>query len=182
MYMQQQQGLLAPGRASTMADLQAQMQAQGRGGFAIGGGVGGQGAANPQMQALYNAQLQQDALLASQATQGGMDYAKFGGAFVGAGGQMMRDQYGTQVAAYNPYATALGGAQQIEGLGQNALTQGISLGNTATAANAQAGQLLSNGMTNAANTIGNQAAQAGSLWGNILQGGGQALQQYKWGT
>ena len=179
-YLQQQQGLLAPGRASAMADLQAKMQAQGRGGFAIGGGVNGQGAANPQMQALYNAQMQQDALLASQATQGGMDYARFGGAMVGGGGQMLRDQYGTQSAAYAPYQTALGGAQTIEGLGQNALTLGMDMGSTNSNANAKAGLLTGQGITNAAATMA--PTNAYSPWGTILSGAGSMLGNYKWGT
>jgi hypothetical protein len=180
MYLQQQQGLLAPGRASTMADLQAQMQAQGRGGFAIGGGVNGQGAANPQLQALYNAQMQQDAQLAANATQGGMDYAKFGGAMVGSGGDMLRSQYGVQTAAYDPYKTALGGAQTIEGLGQNALTMGMDMGSTNSAANARAGLLTGRGMENAASTMA--PTNAYSPWGALLSGGGQALGNYRWGT
>ena len=221
MYMAQQQGLLQPGRASTMAALQAQMQAQGRGGFSMGGGVNGQGASNPQMQALYNAQMQQDAMLAAQSTQGGMDYAKFGMNTVNAGGDMLNNMYNTQANAYNPYQkamslgqnqtnfgmgavgasgdilnsmynvqansynpykTAMGGAGMLEGLGQNAMQLGMDLGGKVTTANAAAGNLLANGMSNAANTVGAQAQQAGSLWGNLLQGGANALSQYKWGT
>jgi hypothetical protein len=177
-YMSEQQGLLAPGRDSEMANLQAQLQAQGRGGLSMGGGVNGQGASNPQMQALYNARMQQDNQIAANATQGGMDYAKFGAGLTGSGGQMMRDQYGTQSAAYNPYQTAMGGAQYIEGLGQNAMDMGINIGAKGTAANAAAGGLLAGGMTNAANTIGNQAQQAGSTWGNLLQGGANTFERY----
>ena len=178
-YLADQQGLLAPGRADALAQLQAQMQAQGRGGFAIGGGVNGQGAANPQLQALYNAQLQQDAQLAANATQGGMDYAKFGTGMVDTGGDLLSSMYGTQTNAFNPYKTALGGAQTVEGLGQNALTQGISLGSTNTAANAAAGSLLSQGMTNAANTMA--PANAYSPWANVLGGSANLLSQYKFG-
>jgi len=181
-YMADQQGLLAPGRASEMANLHAQMQSQGRGGFAMGGGVNGQGAANPQMQALYNARMQQDAQLAAQSTQGGMDYAKFGTGMVGTGGEMLNSMYGTQSASLNPYLTALGAAQKIEGLGQNAMQLGMDLGGKVTNANAAAGALLGGGMSNAANIVGNQAQQAGSLWGNLLQGGAEALSRYKWGT
>jgi hypothetical protein len=171
-YYADQMRLLEPGRADALAQLQAQMQAQGRGGFAIGGGVGGQGAANPQLQALYNAQLQQNNQLAAQATQGGMDYAKFGAGMVGTGGDLLSSMYGTQTAAFNPYKTALGGAQTVEGLGQNALNLGIDMGKTATTASANAGQLLGSGMSNAASTIGSTAQQVGSNWGNLLQGVG----------
>lgn len=167
-YLADQQGLLAPGRASTLADLQAQMQAQGRGGFAIGGGVNGQGAANPQLQALYNAQLQQDAQLAANATQGGMDYAKFGGGLVGSGGDMLKSMYGTQVAAYDPYKTAIGGAGMLEGLGQDAMTMGANLGGRTMQANQWGANLMNNaGQTNAANQY---AADAPSMWGSVLNG------------
>jgi len=167
-YLADQQGLLAPGRASTLADLQAQMQAQGRGGFAIGGGVNGQGAANPQLQALYNAQLQQDALLAANATQGGMDYAKFGGGLVGSGGDMLKSMYGTQVAAYDPYKTAIGGAGMLENMGKDALTMGANLGGQTMQGNQFGAGLMNNaGQINAANTY---AAQAPSMWGSVLNG------------
>jgi hypothetical protein len=176
-YMADQLALLSAGRNTDMANLQAKMQAQGRGGLAIGGGDG-MFASNPQLQALLNAQRQQDLGLAAQATQGGMDYAKFGSAMVGGGGDMMNSMYGTQQAAFSPYSTALGGATNIEGLGQNALDMGINLGKTATAANSSAGSLLGQGMANAAQTVGTQAQQAGSPWGNLLQGAAQSAQQY----
>jgi hypothetical protein len=169
-YYADQQAILAPSRANDMAALQAQMQAQGRGGFAIGGGVGGQGAANPQLQALLNAQMQQDTQLAANATQGGMNYAQFGAGMVGTGGDLLNSMYGTQSAAFNPYKTALGGAQTIEGLGQNALTTGMSMGNTTTAANANAGGLLASGITNAAAT--QAPSNAYSPWGALLSGAG----------
>lgn len=216
-YMAEQQGLLAPGRANEMAALQAQMQAQGRGGLMVGGGVNGQGASNPQMQALLNARMQQDAQLAANATQGGMDYAKFGIDTVNAGGGMLRNVYDTQAAAYNPYNAAqqaaqnqanfgigmsgaagnmmrdvfstqtaayapyqqaMQGTQYLEGLGQNAMDIGLNVGAKGTAGNASGGMLMANGMTNAANTIGTQAQQGGSMWGNMLQGGAQAFENY----
>ena len=176
-YYQDQMALLEPGRANDLAQLQAQMQAQGRGGFAIGGGVGGQGAANPQLQALYNAQLQQNNQLAANATQGGMDYAKFGTGLVGTGGDLLSSMYGTQTAAFNPYKTALGGAQTVEGLGQNALTLGMDMGKTTTAANTNAGGLLASGMTNTASTMA--PANAYSPWGALLSGAGSTLSGYK---
>lgn len=181
-YLSDQQGLLAPGRATEMANLQALMQAQGRGGLAIGGGVNGQGAASPQMQALLNARMQQDAQLAANATQGGMDYTKFGLGTVGAAGDMLKGAYSTQSASLDPYLTALGAAQKIEGLGQNALQMGMDLGGKVTNANAQAGLLTAGGMTSAANITAQQAQQAGSPWASLLQGAGDALSRYKWGT
>jgi len=114
--------------------------------------------------------------LAAQATQGGMDYAKFGGSIVGLGGDMLHSMYGTQSSAFNPYNTALGGAQTLEGLGQNAMDIGMNLGNTATAANAKAGMLLGTGMTNAAQTM--QDVNKISPWGTALQSGAKMVNQY----
>jgi hypothetical protein len=142
------------------------MQSQGRGGFAIGGGVNGQGAANPQLQALYNAQLQQDAQLAANATQGGMDYAKFGAGFVGSGGQMLRDQYATQSAAYDPYKTAIGGAQALEGMGQDALKMGANLGGQVMQGNQYGAGMMNTAGQQAANIQGQ--ANAPSMWGSFL--------------
>jgi hypothetical protein len=201
-----------------MAALQAQMQAQGRGGFAMGGGVGGQGAANPQLQALLNAQMQQNTQLSANATQGGMDYAnfgtnmvgsgntllnnmyntqanaynpyntamntaentsKYGSGMMGTGSDLLNSMYGTQTAAYNPYNKALAGAQTVEGLGQNALQMGMSMGSTATAANAQSGLLTANGINNAANTVAPTNAYSG--WGALLSGLGLSTSGYKFG-
>ena len=175
-YMQEQQALLASGRATDMATLQAQLQAQGRGGLAVGGDAG-MLAANPEMNAYYNSLRQQDLGLAAQATQGGMDYAKFGAGMVGGGGDMLSSMYGTQSKALDPYNTALGGATYLEGLGQQTMDQGINIGAKGTAANAQSGLLLSQGVQNSASAM--QQANQYSPWGNLLSGFGNAMtQQY----
>ena len=176
-YYADQQAILAPQRAQDMAALQAQMQAQGRGGFAIGGGVGGQGAANPQLQALLNAQMQQNTQLSANATQGGMDYANFGADMVGRGGNMLSAMYGVQNSAYNPYNTAIDAAGHIENMGQNTLTQGINIGAKGTASTAAAGMLTSNGITDAAATMA--PSNAYSPWGALLTGGANAMSNYK---
>jgi hypothetical protein len=148
----------------------------------MGGGVNGQMAANPEMQAYWNARMQQDAQLAANATQGGMDYAKFGIGTVGSGGDLLSSMYGTQVNAASPYTTALNTANTIEGMGQNAMTLGTNLGNSTTAAAAATGRLQGQGITAAANTIGTTAQTLGSPWGNLLMGGANALQNYKFGA
>lgn len=66
-YMQQQQALLQPGREQSYAALQQQLQNTGRGGFSVAQG-GALGAANPEMQAYYNAIAQSDAALAAGAS------------------------------------------------------------------------------------------------------------------
>jgi len=174
-YMADQQALLATGRERDVNNMLTGEYNRGTYGLSVGGTSTGMNAANPRLEAMFNAQRQQDLGLAAQATQGGMDYAKFGGAMTGAGGDMLKSMYGVQSAAYDPYKTALGGATQIEGLGQNALV-GMDMGNTVTAANARSGTLLANGMTNAATTM--QPANAYSPWGAMLTGAGTQLNAY----
>lgn len=175
-YLAEQQALLATGRERDLASLQNTLTQQGRIGLATGGTSTGMMAANPELEAYYNALRQQDLQLAANATQGGMDYAKFGAGMVGTGGDLLNSMYGTQQNAFAPYQTALGGAQTIEGLGQNSMTLGMNLGNTATAANAQAGGLLASGMANAANTM--QPANSYSPWGAMLTGAGNQMNNY----
>jgi hypothetical protein len=127
---------------------------------------------NPRLEALYNAQRQQDLGLAANATQGGMDYAKFGAGMMDIGGALTRGMYQGQTAAYDPYKTALGGAQTLEGLGQNAMDLGVNMGKVTN--NAQSGALLAGGMNAAAQT---QANAAYSPWGTALMAGGNALNQ-----
>jgi hypothetical protein len=55
---------------------------------------------------------------------------------------------------------------------------GMNMGSTATAANRAAGGLLASGMQQAANTTGAVNQAAGSTWGNLLQGAGNALQNW----
>ena len=176
MFMDQQLALLAGSREQELASLQNKLAQQGRLGLATGGTSTGMLATNPEMAAYQNAIQQQNLQLAANATQGGMDYAKFGAGMVGTGSDLLKGMYGTQVAAYSPFQTALGGAQTIEGLGQAALQQGIDLGSTTTAANSKAGSLLSQGMNNAANTTA--ATNAYSPWGALLSGAGGMLNQY----
>lgn len=174
-YMREQQALLAAPRANELADIRARLAAQGRTGFAIGGNAG-EMAANPEMAAYYNALRQQDLALASQATQGGMDYAKFGSGMVGYGGDMLTGMYGVQKAAYDPYATAIAGAGGLESMGQNAMDLGINIGAKGTAASTQSGMFLGQGMTNAARTM--QDVNQISPWGNALVGAGGMLGNY----
>ena len=174
--MAEQQALLEPTNQRSLAELQARLQAQGRLGVATGATTDGMRAANPELEAYYNALNMQNRNLAASATQGGMDYAKFGSGMVGSGGNMLNDMYTTQANAYTPYNTALSGAQTLEGLGQNALTMGMNMGSTTTAANAASGGLLAQGMNSAARTM--QPANSQSAWADILHTAGTDLSQY----
>lgn len=173
-YMQDQQALLATGRERDMNQMLSGEFNRGTYGLATGGTSTGMGAANPRLEAMLNAQRQQDLGLAAQATQGGMDYAKFGAALTGTGGDLVRGMFSGQTAAYDPYKTAIGGAQYLEGLGQQPLTMGIDIGKQTS--NAAAGGLLAQGITNAA---GIQQQAAGSPWANALGMLGGGLQNYQ---
>lgn len=175
-YMMQQQALLASPRATDLANINSRLNAQGRSGLAVGGDAGMM-AANPELNAYYNANRQQDLGLAANATQGGMDYTKFGAGLVGTGSDLLNAQYQTQSNAYSPYSTALGGVQRLEGLGQNALDQGITLGGKTSAYGQQAGSLLAQGITGSAQAM-NQANQY-SPWAGLLSGAADAIGNYQ---
>ena len=66
--------------------------------------------------------------------------------------------YGLQTQALSPYTAYLGGAQTIEGLGQQALTTGAGLGSSLAAAGAQQGSLLNAAAARNA-ALGSNAAQ-----------------------
>jgi len=150
-YMMGQQNLLAPSRERQFAQLQNQLFNTGRGGLAVGAtgerpsGAAGLGAANPEMEAYYNALAQQDAALAANAMQAGQQQVAFGAGLFGTGGNLLTQGYGGQTAALSPYQAYLQGASGLEGLGQQALDTGINIGAKGqSAAGAQA--LLQGGM------------------------------------
>ena len=150
-WMQSQQALLAPGREQAQAGLTQNLFNTGRGGLAVAQG-GGMGAANPELQALMNAQAMQDMQLAARAQQAGMDQTQFGAGLFGLGAE-------AATAGYSPMQSALAGATGIENLGQKALSLGMGLGETATAANTRAAQLRLGTAAPAA-----QAQYAASSW------------------
>ncbi len=164
-YMAQQQALLAPGREKAAAGLTQNLFNTGRGGVAVSQG-GMLGAANPEQQALLNAQAMQDLQLAAQAQQAGMDQTRFGAGLFGLGAQ-------AAAAGYDPLKAQLGLAQNIEQSGQQALTLGSDLGRMASGVNAQAAQLRLNPQVSAA---GVQAkADSWSPWGSALTSLGSSL-------
>ena len=153
-FMAQQQELLAPSRERQMAQLQQRLFNTGRGGLAVGAtgarpsGAAGLGAASPEVEAYYNALAQQDALLATQATQGGMDQTRFGAGLFATGGNLLTQGYQGQVTALGPFEAYLQQMQNIEGLGQQSLDIGSALGGRI--ANATGSNALLTGGTNAA--------------------------------
>lgn len=132
-YMAGQQNLLAPSRERQMAQLQNQLFQTGRSGLAVGAtgerpsGAAGLGAANPELEAYYNAIAQQDAGLAAQAQQAGQQQASFGANLLGQGQQLGQGQIGfgagllTQQQAAEAQRLGLGSSLTAQ---QQALEQG----------------------------------------------------------
>jgi hypothetical protein len=139
-YLKSQMALLQPSRELELANLQNKLQQQGRGGLSVAQG-GTLGATTPELQALYNARAQQEAILAANAQREGQQNVLFGAGLLGTGASTMGQYYGGQQAAYSPYTSAMNQVQALESAGQQPLTTGINLGNLVSTAGARAGEL-----------------------------------------
>ena len=174
-YMAGQQNLLAPSRERQMAQLQNQMFQTGRGGLSVGAtgerpsGAAGLGAANPDLEAYYNAIAQQDAALAANAQQAGQQQVAFGAGLFGTGGNLLTQGYQGQAGALAPYQAYLQGATGLESLGQQPLEMGSALGGRI--ANPTGANALLQGGTGAAQTMG--AANAYNPFATALTMAGQ---------
>lgn len=175
-YMAAQQNLLAPSRERQLARIQNEAFQTGRSGLAVGGtGLrpgGGEGlrAANPELEAYYNALAQQDAQLAAAAQEAGQRQLAFGTGLFGTGAQLY-DLYGRgQVGALDPYKAYLGGAMGLEKLGQEPLELGSALGGRI--ASPTGAQALLTGLTGAARS--QYAADAYNPFATALQGFAQS--------
>jgi hypothetical protein len=189
-YLASQMALLKPGRELELANLQNKLQQQGRGGLAVAQG-GTLGATTPELQALYNARVQQEAQLAANAQQYGQQNVLFGAGLLGQGSQAMGQYYGGQQAAYAPYTTALGQFTNLEQLAQQPLQMGATLAQQSAQAGANVGRL---GLTGAGQSValatgadatrnltaqgliaaGNPNAMFGQSIGGLLGGGLQS--------
>jgi hypothetical protein len=172
-YMQRQLDLLSPSRERQYAQLQNQLFQTGRGGLAVGGtgtrpgGGAGLAAANPEMEAYYNALAQQDAALAAQAQEQGQRQLAFGTGLFGQGAGLYGGYESGVTGALNPFTTTLGGVSTLESLGMQPLDIGAQLGGRAATAGANVGQSLLAGGLSAARTT--QAA-AYDPWAAALSG------------
>jgi hypothetical protein len=179
-YLNQQMALLQPGRELELANLQNRLQQQGRGGLAVAQG-GAYGATTPELQALFNARAQQEAVLAAQAQQAGQQQVAFGAGLLNQGAGAMGQYYSGQQAAYAPYTTAMGQVQGLEALGQQPLTMGAQLGQTSSTAGARVGQLglegarLSANLATSADATRNLGAQSLIAAGNPNSQFGSAI-------
>ena len=179
-YLTQQRGLLAPGREQSLANIRNNLFQSGRGGLATGGTSTGMMATNPEMAAYYNSIAQQDAQLAAQADQYGMQRTQFGQGMLTGGAQLQGTGYGLQSQAYSPLMTTLGLGSTIEQLGQSPLDIGAQLGGRSATAGANVGQSLLYGGLSAAKTA--QAGNAYSPWGTALSGASKAFGNLSWNT
>lgn len=169
-YINQQMALLQPGRELELANLQNRLQQQGRAGLSVAQG-GALGATTPELQALFNARAQQEALLAANAQQAGQQNVTFGAGLLGAGAQTLGNYYAGQQAAYAPYTSAMGQVTGLETAGQQPFTMSTGLANQMATAGARAGDLGLRGATSAAEiSMGRQATT--DPFASLLYGAG----------
>ena len=151
-FMAQQQELLAPSDERALAQLQNRLFRTGTGGLSMGAtgetpmGAPGLRAANPAMEAFYNAQQQRNAQLAAQAQQAGQQQVTFGQGLLGGALNLQQGGYGAQQAALAPFSTGFTQAGAVEQQGMQPLSLGAQLGggNTAAAQALFAGQAGAN--------------------------------------
>jgi hypothetical protein len=151
-YISKQQALVSPSRQTQLAELQNKLFQQGRGGAAVSQG-GNLMATSPEYAAYYNAIAQQDLALAARADQEARDRISFGSGLFDTGANLQGRYYTGQTAAYAPFATAMDTSAGLEGLAERSLNLGTSIGAKTTAGTAEAGKLLSGGITSAAATM-----------------------------
>ena len=144
-WMSSQQALLQPARERAQAGVTQNLFNTGRGGVAVSQG-GMMGAANPEQQALLNAQALQDLELATRAQEQGRAQTTFGAGLFGTGLDLAS-------GGYNPLKTQVGLAQGLEEAGQGTLNMGAELGGRSAQAGANVGNTLFQGGTNAARSM-----------------------------
>ena len=167
-YIAKQQALLDPMQQQQLAQLQAKLFAQGRGGVSVAQG-GDLAATSPELAAYYNSLAQTNLQLAAAGQQAGMEQARFGAGLLGTGSDLMGKYYGGQTAAYAPFATAMDTSTGLENLAQQPMTLGTQIGAKTTASAAEAGRLLSQGMIQSAATQApaNAFSQSGNIFGQF---------------
>jgi hypothetical protein len=166
-YITKQQALLAPTQENQLALLQNKLFQQGRTGVSVAQG-GDLMNTNPEMAAYYNSIANTNLNLAANADQAAQQRLTFGAGLFDTGAGLQNKYYSGQTAAYAPFATAMDTSTGLENLAQQPMNLGISIGGKTTASTAQAGNLLSQGITNAAATMA--PSNAYSATGNLLSG------------
>lgn len=168
-FMSQQQALLAPQREQQLSSIRNRLFATGRSGLATGGtAAGGRGQTNPELQAYYNALAQQDLQLAANAEQAAQQRATYGAGLFGAGAGLLGTGIQGQAAAYSPFTTQLGIAQQVEQLASQPYQMGLALGSAQMPGQTAGSQLYGQGMNQAAMTQAQGAQQAAAINSQFL--------------
>ena len=166
-YITKQQALLAPTQENQLALLQNKLFQQGRTGAATAQG-GNLMATSPEMAAYYNLIAQSNLALSAQADTEARNRITYGGGLMTQGAGLQNAYYAGQTGAYAPFTTAMDTSTGLENLAQQPLNLGINIGGRTTAASAEAGKLLSGGITSAASTM--YPSNAYSATGNLLSG------------
>ena len=200
-YVQQQSALLAPGQEQTLAGIRNNLFQTGRTGLATGATTaGGLAATNPEMAAYYNSLANQQRQIAAGADTAAQQQAQLGAGLLTQGtgltqGQQVAgaglygtglgltqagQQFGQQLGAtaFNPFTAGFGAQSALETAAQQPLLLGSQLGQYASQAGAQAGQLGMRGDLAAANAymtpeyqLNPLAKALGSLGQSSLLGG-----------
>jgi hypothetical protein len=139
-YYAQQRELIAPGEEFTYNRIKSNLQRTGRGGLAVGQG-GDLAAANPELQAFYNAIAQRDLQLATQSEQQAREQVRFGTGLLTGATELARQIPGLQSASYLPIETQLGLARTVEAMGQQPFQLSLDLARAQSGAGSAAGQL-----------------------------------------
>jgi hypothetical protein len=159
----QRQSMMAPGREQQLSELRNQVFQSGRSGLSVGGtNAGGYAAANPEMQAYFNAQRQQDNAMLTGAEQDARNYRANDM-------QTLGGLFGLQQQAMAPTMGYLQGAQGVEGIGRNAFDTSLQLGQlnqNQTGANA----LYNSGMASAQSRLG-AANSRNAGWQSLFNSG-----------
>ena len=164
-YVQQQSALLAPGQEQALAGIRNNLFQTGRTGLATGATqAGGLMATNPELAAYYNSLANQQRQIAAGAEQAAQQQVQFG------------QQLGA--TAFSPFTAGFGAQSALETAAQQPLLLGSQLGQYASQAGAQAGQLGMRGDLAAANAymtpeyqLNPLAKALGSLGQSSLLGG-----------
>lgn len=172
----QRQDLLAPQRERDLAGLRNNSFQAGRSGLSVGGtNAGGFAAANPEMQAFFNAQRQQDNALLAQSEGDARNYRANDI-------QTLGGLFGLQQGSLSPLMSYLQGAQGVDNIGKGAFDTSMMLGqanqNQGGANAMYQGGMAAAGTNLRANDLRNQGMMGLFNVGSQLAGG---LNNMDWG-
>ena len=184
-YISSRQAMLQPLREQQVSGVRNRLFATGRGGLGVQTGTG-RAPTSPELQAIYNAQAQQDLQLAAEAEQAGQQRVAFGTGLFGTGANLLGTQYGTYAQAFQPLLSTLGASGQVEQMAMQPYQLGLQLGQAAQPGAQSAAQLYTGGQIQGAQTqygatAAANAANAG-FWSGLISGGAQAYGMSRRGT